>query len=323
MPALNPTLTTIARRNHGVLTRADATGAGVSGQQLRRAVERGELDRLHPGVFRIAGAPWTLHQGLLLAVLAGGPGTLASHRSAAYLWGLDGSRPGQPEIVTPRHLRSRSATARCHESTDLHLAQATERDRVPCTGIARTLVDLGAVVPVERVQQSVDDAVRRRLCSWEDLLHALAMHSRRGRRGVGALRAVLDATCGEPVPDSRFNRLVERLILDSSLRPPTVEFEVRDGAGRFIARVDLAYPALKVALELDGRRFHLSSEAFERDRQRQNSLELQGWLVLRYTWLQYRTEPWRIVADIGAAISGRGADFTPNLRPTRASCAPV
>ena len=307
MPLLNPALAQLARRRHGILTAATVLAAGGTSHQVRRAVERGELERVHPGVFRIGGAPRTWHQSVLLAVLAGGPDALASHRSAAALWELDGSTHGRPEIVAPRHLRSRFEAARCHESTDLHLARPTERRGIPCTGIERTLVDLGAVVPLERVQQAIDDAIRRRLCDWDDLFHALVMHSRRGRRGVGPLRAVLEECYGQAVPDSRFNRLVERLLVESGLPSPTIEYEIRGPGGAFVARVDLAYPHLKIAIELDGRRHHLTAAAFEADRPRQNRLELLGWTVLRYTWRHYVDSPWVITGDVRAAIDAAAA----------------
>lgn len=309
MPVINSTLALLARSRHGVLTKDDALAEGITAHQLRRAVERGELERVHPGVFRIAGAPRSWHQSLLLAVLAGGPSALASHRSAAVLWDLDGTTRGRPEIVAPRHLRARYEPVRCHESKDLQLAMPTERLRIPCTGLERTIVDLGAVTPVDRVQQAIDDAIRRRLCTWDDLLHTLVMHSRRGRRGVGALRAILEESYGKTVPDSRFNRLVERLLVASDLPEPTVEQTVLGPEGQFLARVDLAYPQLKIAIELDSRRYHLTTEAFESDRPRQNHLEVLGWIVLRYTWRAYVDAPWRIVADVRAAIATR----SPNI----------
>jgi hypothetical protein len=279
---------------------------GCSRHEVRRAVERGELRRAHPNVFCVAGAPPSWEQRLLIATLAGGSGTLASHRSAARLWRLDGSTAGIPEVVTPRHQRSWAPhLGRIHESTDLHLAGPTERWGIPCTGVVRTLVDLGAVVPFERVHQAVDDAVRRGLCSWDDALHGLAMHSRRGRRGVGALRAVLEESYGREVPDSYFNRLALRLITSSGLPSPVVEHTVRRADGSFVARVDLAYPDLRIAIELDGRQHHLTARAFERDRARQNRLELEGWLVLRYTWRQYLSAPGGIVAEVASARRAR------------------
>lgn len=309
MPAINPALATIARRRHGVITKADALAHDVTVHQLRRGVERGELERLHPGVFRVAGAPRTWHQSLLLGVLAGGPTALASHCSAAVLWDLDGCRRGRPEIATERHRRARYERVRCHESKDLRLASPTELEGIPCTGLERTIVDLGAVLPPERVQQAIDDAIRRRLCTWDDLLHTLVMHSRRGRNGVGTLRAILEECYGEQVPDSRFNRLVHRLLVDSGLPAPEFEHRVFDATGKEIARVDLAFPGLMIAIELDSRRYHLSAQAFESDRPRQNRLELQGWLVLRYTWRTYVDSPWAIVAEVRASVRARTRGF--------------
>lgn len=298
----------LARRRHGVLTTAGLIEIGRTDQQIRRATERGELTTLHQGIHRIAGAPVTWEQRVLLAVIAAGDGALASHRSAAALWGLDGSTKGIPEIVTPRHRRTwATELGRSHESTDLHLADPTERLSVPCTGLVRTLVDLGAVVPPERLQQAIDDAVRRSLCTWDDLLHALARHSRRGRRGVGPLRAILEEHYGTTVPDSHFNRLVERLLVDSGLPRPEIEHVVVGPSGEQLGRLDLAYPDHLVGLELDSRRHHLSAPAFEADRARQNRLELQGWMILRYTWLQYTRTPNRIVTDVDAALRLRSS----------------
>jgi hypothetical protein len=295
-----------AGRTHGVVTRAELVAAGVSQDQIDWSLAIGELVAVHPGVYRCAASTRTWHQRVLEAVRAGGHGTLASHRTAAALWDLDGSTRGVPEIVTPRHLRSWALDlGRCHESKDLRLAQPTEREAIPCTGLPRTLVDLGAVLPIERVQQAVDDAVRRRLCSWDDLLHVLALHSRQGRNGVGVLRAILEECYGTELPDSHFNRLVERLLLAHGLPRPTLEHVVRDASGVEIGRLDLAFTPHLVGLELDSRRYHLNANAFEYDRQRQNRLELAGWMILRYTWRQYTHAAPRLVSEVAAALRQR------------------
>lgn len=306
MPVLNPQVSRWASQHHGVITAEDALARGCTIDQLRRAVDRGELTPAHRNVFRVSAAPRTWEQRTLVAVRAAGPGALASHRSAATLWGLDGSTRGRSEIVAPRHLRSwANDLARCHESKDLHLAQPATRLSIPCTGLCRTLIDLGAVLPIEPVQAAIDDAVRRDLCSWDDLLHTLAQHSKKGRRGAGPLRAILEECYGSKVPDSRFNRLVQRLIVDSGLQRPVIEHPILDARGRFVGRVDLAYPGLRIAIELDGRRPHLSAKAFEADRPRQNQLELLGWIVLRYTWRAYIHGPHKILTEVAAAIQCR------------------
>ena len=161
------------------------------------------------------------------------------------------------------------------------------------------------MVPIERVQQCVDDAVRRQLCTWDDLLHAMAVHSRQGRNGVGVLRAILEECYGTTVPDSQFNRLVERLLIAHGLPRPTLEHVVRDASGAEIGRLDVAFTPQLVGLELDSRRYHLNAAAFEHDRQRQNRLELAGWMILRYTWRQYRDTAQRLVNEVAAALQQR------------------
>lgn len=314
MALLGPELSAHARRHHAVITTSVAESFGVAPHQLRLACEQGTLERLHPDVYRVAAAPRTWHQRLYGEVLAAGDGALASHRSCGALWGLDGSTRGVPELVTPRHLRGRSGLARIHESKDLHLAEPTTRDGIPCTGLVRTLVDLGAVVPPRRLQQAIDDAIRRRLCTWDDLAIALARHSRKGRNGVGPFRAILDECYGSVIPDSNFNRLVERLLVDNSLPAPAIEHEILDVNGAFLARVDLGFPPWRVAIELDSRRHHLSTEAFEADRARQNRLELLGWTVLRYTWRQYSRSPAKLVSETASALLRAGWD---PLQPAR------
>jgi hypothetical protein len=313
MALLTGELALVARRRHGLVTRSQLIEADVSRQRISRALASGELVLAHPGVYQAAAAPPSWHQRVLKSVLAGGPGAMASHRSAAALWELDGSTQGLPEIVTPRHLRSWAVDlGRRHESKDLHLAEPSERMGIPCTGLVRTIVDLGAVQPIERVQQAVDDALRRNLCTWDDLAHAMALHSRQGRNGVGILRAILETHFGTRVPDSQFNRLVERLLVANGVRPPIVEHVVRDASGQEIARLDLAFEPERVGVELDSRRHHLTSRAFEHDRARQNRLELAGWLILRYTWLQYTRTPDQLVTDVVTAINHRSG-----VAPTR------
>jgi hypothetical protein len=308
MAVLSGDLAVAVRRAHGVVSRSALLEAGVSRHQIQWALETGELIAVHRGVYQASAAPASWPQRVLRAVLAAGPGALASHRSAAALWELDGSTQGVPEVVTSRHLRSWAIDlGRRHESKDLHLAQPAVRLGIPCTGLTRTLVDLGAVQPLEIVRQAVDDAIRRRLCTWEDVTHTLAMHSKRGRNGVGTLRQIVEAHLGTAIPDSHFNRIVERLLVGSGLEPPVVEHVVRDAHGAELARLDLAYPPEKVGIELDSRKHHLTDVAFEHDRLRQNRLELAGWLILRYTWLHYTRTPNQLVNDVAVALRTRRA----------------
>lgn len=79
------------------------------------------------------------------------------------------------------------------------------------------------------------------------------------------------------------------------------QHDVRAG-GKWLGRVDLAFPAQRVAVEYDGREAHLRSDAFVRERRRQNALLAAGWIVLRYTAEDLRAAPQRIVEEVRQAL---------------------
>jgi len=74
-----------------------------------------------------------------------------------------------------------------------------------------------------------------------------------------------------------------------------------------IARIDLAHPATKLAIEVDGRAFHSSHEAFECDRERQGLLAELGWLTIRFTWSMLATDPARVAERVRSVIASRAA----------------
>jgi very-short-patch-repair endonuclease len=84
---------------------------------------------------------------------------------------------------------------------------------------------------------------------------------------------------------------------------PTPEAEHVVPLGRGAARVDLAYPSRRLAVELDGKAAHHTDRAFEDDRVRDNRLRLAGWTVLRYTWHRFTTEPGAVVAELRDALA--------------------
>ncbi len=294
----------IAQRQHGWFTRAQAMAAGATRKQIEHRLTAGRWIGDGCGLYHLAGSPMTWHGRLLGDCMASGG--LASHRSGGVLWGLDGFRPGPPEITIPRGQRYRRHGLRVHESTqfDDRLGR-TLRSGIPVTGVPRLIVDLGAVLPRSRVLLAIDEARRRRLTTWPELFEAMVRHSVQGRNGVGTLRSLLAEKYGEPVvPDSAFERMVERLLLDAGLPPPQLQHEVWDGDA-FVARIDLAYPWRKVAIELDGRH-HITDAAFERDPVRRNRLTALGWTVLTFTWRFYVDHPDRLVAEVAAVLATSG-----------------
>ena len=297
-------LASIASGQQALITHRQARDTGLSEDGIRHRVESGRWDRVHVGVYGVGGAPRTWHQALVAACLAAGHGAVVSHRSAAALWELDGFDPGAVEISVARPLCHRLHGVVVHRSTDIDRSMPTTRHRILVTTPMRTLVDLGAVVRPRAVERALDHAVGRRLVTLAGLRHELDSVARRGRRGVGVLRALLEERSGATgVCESVLEARMLRLCRDHCLPIPVCQYEVRSGR-RLLGRVDFALPERRLAVEVDGYERHTSPDAFQHDRARQNDLVTAGWTVLRFTWDDVTSHPARVV---GAILSVLGA----------------
>jgi hypothetical protein len=273
----------IARRQHGLFTTQQALDAGFSRMQIHDRTECGRWTLVARGIRHLAGSPFTWATNVMCACLA--TGGVASHRSAALLLGVVDARPGRPEVTVGRNRRVRVDGIAVHRSTDLIPGHVTTINGIPTTTPVRLAMDLGAVVAFPTYERAIDDLIARRKLNWDEMLEALGALSRQGRNGRGPARALLLERYDDDVPDSMLERAFLALVRGAGLPEPAAQVELSDTAG-FIARVDFAYPAVMVAIELDGRRHHLHADAFERDRAKWNRLQLLGWQVLAYTWEQ-------------------------------------
>ncbi|WP_100499499.1 endonuclease domain-containing protein [Geodermatophilus chilensis] len=79
------------------------------------------------------------------------------------------------------------------------------------------------------------------------------------------------------------------------------QYTVRDRDGRFVARVDLAFPEQRVAVEYDGA-WHGAPGQLTRDRRRLNALVAAGWTVLHVTAADLR-QPEDLVARVAALLT--------------------
>jgi hypothetical protein len=254
----------IAARQHSLFTRAQAHSAGFTDHMIQHRLATGRWVLVARGVYRLAGVPVTWKQRALAACLISGPGAVVSHRSAAVLWGVSGFRAGPLEITVPAGRSGRNALAKVHRSD----VEGVLHDKVPVTRPSRMLADLAGVVSGDLFQEAVDDALCRRLCRLEDL-----------RGGGPALREIVAAWNGDGMPEGVAEMRVVRRLMEAGLPQPVRQYEIWvDGV--FIARVDLAYPPFRLAMELDGFRWHAGRRKFRSDRLRRNRLEAVGWRLL-------------------------------------------
>ncbi|MGY1615750.1 hypothetical protein ACI797_03310 [Geodermatophilus sp. SYSU D00691] len=129
-------------------------------------------------------------------------------------------------------------------------------------------------------------------------------------RGAGRTREVCSLADGraESPQESR----LRLLMLRGRLPPPVAQFDVRDGDGRFVARVDFAWPGQRVAVEYDGL-WHAQPGQFARDRRRLNRLHAAGWRVLFVTAADLH-RPGEILARLADLLGADAVRAVP-LRP--------
>ena len=273
----------VASAQYGLATRAQAYTAGLTRQRIDIELGHGTLQRVAESVFRLAGTPPSYEQTLLAGCLTAGRPAYASHRAAAAIWGIDLGRQPTIEVVTTRPSSSRTPGVIVHRPLRLPPHHTTVERGIPLTTVPRTLVDLGATVPEFLVARALEVSLTRRLVTMDDVVRMIAESGGRGRRGVGVLRRVVDGRdLGARPADSVLEAAMARLCRDAGLPEPEYQYEVVVGGRR--RRLDFAYPALLIAIELDGWAEHLRIEKFRDDRVRANDLTLLGWTVVRFTW---------------------------------------
>ncbi len=300
MPTLDDLLLPVFAQQHWLVTDDDVERAGGSIGAVCYRLQIGRWQHADERVYRLRGPAVTWESKLLAPILSAGSGAVASHLAAAALHGIPGYPRGAPEITIPRGLGRRRADARVHTSTDLDRCRPTVIDAIPVTDIARTLLDVARTVGDARLLRAIEWSRRTRATDWSQLISTLVVHAWRGRPGVARLRRVIDANAHRTeISDSDFELLVLVLLVTAGLPEPVLHHKVFDGA-RFVAEVDLAYPDLRIAIEVDGS-VHLEAEVRERDLPRQNDLMLCGWTVLRFSWKRYIERPSSLVAEVRAA----------------------
>jgi hypothetical protein len=306
MTAVDDRLLPVFARQHWLAHLADVIAVGGSADIVSNRLRAGRWTEADRGVYRLAGPPVTWESRTLAPLLSVGPPAAASHLTAAALHGIPGFGEGVPEISVPRTADVRRGRLRVHTSTDLDRCDVVMRRGVPTTDIDRTLLDLARFVGARRLHRSIEWCRRNELTDWPSLISTLARHARRGRPGIRKLRAVILAHADRvEITDSDFELLVLAAIAEHGMPTPVLHHRVTDGE-RFVAEVDLAYPDLRIAIELDGR-IHLEPEVRERDLPRQNDLVLLGWTVLRFSWQRFADHPDRVIAEIRAAIRAAAA----------------
>jgi very-short-patch-repair endonuclease len=267
-----------------VVSRRQLLEAGWHPLAIDRAIASDELLPVHAGVYAVGHRAIGDEGRWMAAVLAGGPRAVLSGRSAGAHHGPIARDTGITHITAPVAVRRRLIVGhRAH----LDPADRTIRRRIPITTIARTLVDLDLQVPDDDAYEAV---VREAMFrgQFDPAAVADALVRRRARR----LAAYLDdRTPTQSQMENRFLRLCRR----HRIPPPLTQ----QGDA---PRLDFLWPGARLVVEVDGWAAHRTKIAFQRDRATTNALQLDGHLVLRFTWEDVTRRPGMVAAQIRRAL---------------------
>lgn len=139
-----PAIDRIARAQYGLITRHQLAQSSVSPDTVKRWLGKGRLQLVHPTVYRMAGAPLCWQQRILAAVFGAGAGAVASHRTAARLWGLIDEDVVEITVPAPRWVRLEGVQV--HRSAETGRRWLGRRRGIPATKPLRIMVDIGGVV---------------------------------------------------------------------------------------------------------------------------------------------------------------------------------
>lgn len=288
----------IAARQGGVVTRRQALDAGLTERQVDRRVAAGRWQVEVAGVYRLLPAvdDTDFLRGAVIAL----PGALVGFGSAAHLLGLGRFSVERPVVVVRARTTHVFPNVCVRRATVLGPSDRAIAGGLPVTSVPRTVIDLAADLPDVAWRSFVDDLLVE------------------GRVSIGGLAVVADRVCGKGRPGSR---VVREFLRDRATgqahsrleREGLAILEAFDIGGYEVEypmpwdparRFDVAFPAERVAVEWDSRRWHTARERMGEDRRRDREALVHGWVTIRFTADDLAHGP-MVARDVAATLEGR------------------
>ena len=291
----------LAKEQHGVVAGWQLDNLGFGEQVARKRKAVGRFHRIHQGVYAF-GYPVLSRKGCLMAaVLACGPGAVLSHRSAAFLHAiLDDSR-NRVDVIAPNRRGRAPAGISAHRDGTLTETDRVVVDGIPCTSLARTLLDLAATQSPDTLRYAITQAEVEEVFDLAEVVELLKRN--KGRRGVARLRLAIDHHDPQEQEARReLEKKLLRLFKRAGLTPEVNGHLLVDGISLM---PDFIWRDAGLIVEADSRRVHGTVTAFEKDRLRDQRLAAAGWTVIRVTWHQVTNEPERLSQTLRRLLSRR------------------
>lgn len=288
----------MAGRQLGVVSREQLYSLGLSDEQVRQRVCDGWLHPVHHNVFAVGHRALVPNAYLLAALLSAGDTAFLSHRTAAAVWDLRPVNTHEIEVTIPGNGRRRRTDLRLHRTRqDPHPDDIRSRGLLRVSSVPRMLAELAGREKPAELERLITQSVRRRLLQREtpsgraSLETALARHERRA--GAARLAAALAAYWRVESHASQLEAAFDAFLAHHPDLPDPLR-NVHIGPWE----IDRLWPAQRLAIELDGRPYHVTVDDMERDRAKDADLQRRGYVPIRFTDFRFAHDPAGILGEL-------------------------
>jgi len=292
-------LTDLLRKQHGIITRAQALGCQMSEKAVRyRTRPAGPWQVVLPGVYLDGGGHLTDRQRAVAGFLYPGRAIAITGTTAVAWHGVKVGNSDFVDVLVPLRLRRSDAGF----------------VRLRRTSIMPGVDFRDGVVSYAPLDRAVADAVRR-LTDMSEIRDLVASCVQRGKVEAWQLARELDLG---PVAGSARLRLAlsevadgVRSVAEADLRSLVKQFRLPDPlynpklfvAGEFLAMPDAWWPEFGVAAEVQSKAWHMSPADWQRTLDRQARMSAQGIVVLPFAPVRLRTARQQVAKEIRSALA--------------------
>jgi very-short-patch-repair endonuclease len=290
----------------GVISAPVLRQLGCPPRTVDRLVSRGDLLLILPGVYRSAHWPFGREQQIMACCLRN-PQAIIGFTSAAQLWKMRGTPDLGLHVLIPHGCSPELEGIHIHRCRRIdHVDVVVRSDGTRLTSPPRTVFDSADMLGPECTTSIVEQLLDERRCTFATLNDTATRLAHPRRPGS---RTFVEVMRSRPAWRTALQSDLEVRVLAAlrlhRLPEPASQYEHRLPDGSPI-RIDFAWPRWKVALEVDHPFWHAGARQSQLDKTRDRGLATQGWVSIRITAADVRTELGRAIADVSAVLNQRG-----------------
>jgi Transcriptional regulator, AbiEi antitoxin/Protein of unknown function (DUF559) len=307
---LDSLIARLAATQFGVVSLSQLLAIGLSYRQIEGRVRRGWLHPLYRGVYAVGHARVVPQGRLLAALLAVRPDPFLTHRTSSAAWGLREINTRQIELTvvsTGGRPRPGLTVHRIKQPPDPE--EIVVRSGLRVSSVPRMLIELAPREHPRELDRLITQAVRKRIFDVDAMEAALQRHAR--SPGVAKLRTALTAYRPKPERRSGFEIAFDEFLAEHPEIPDPAR-TVHLG----IWEIDCYWPQHQLAIELDGRAWHVAVRDAEKDRIKDTKLQRDGIRVMRITELRFDQDRRGILEDVYGFLKIRPDHLAPPNGPT-------